>query len=166
MNIFDYLDYRLFLKEFYEERKKTKSFFSYRYMGNKVGMDPGYLVRVMQGRLHIAEASIDKFCALCKLNEKEAAYFSAMVNFAKAKSERQIKLYFEKAPFPQGRQGAADRRIQYEFYQKWYYSAVRALIGFCGFPRQLQRTCRAVEPAHIGVGCEKRRCACSNASSW
>jgi uncharacterized protein (TIGR02147 family) len=146
MNIFDYLDYRLFLKEFYEERKKTKSFFSYRYMGNKVGMDPGYLVRVMQGRLHIAEASIDKFCALCKLNEKEAAYFSAMVNFAKAKSERQIKLYFEKLLSLKDVKARRIEESQYEFYQKWYYSAVRALIGFCGFRGNYKELAERLSP--------------------
>ncbi len=133
MNIFDYLDYRLFLKEFYEETKKANSYFSYRYMGAKVGVDPGYLVRVLQGRLHIADKSIDKFALLCKFNEKESAYFATLVNFGKAKSERQIKILFEKLLSLKNVKTRRIEESQYEFYQKWYYSAIRALVGIGAF---------------------------------
>jgi uncharacterized protein (TIGR02147 family) len=146
MNVFEYLDYRLFLKEFYEERKKENSFFSYRFIGQKVGMDPGYLVKVLQGRYHIAEASIEKFASLCKLNEKEGAYFSALVSFGKAKSERQIKVYFEKLLSLKNVKARHIEASQYEFYQKWCYSAVRALVGFCGFRGDYKELAERLSP--------------------
>ncbi len=48
LSIFDYLDYRIFLKDFYEKKKNENSFYSYRYMGNKVGVDPGNIVKIFQ----------------------------------------------------------------------------------------------------------------------
>jgi uncharacterized protein (TIGR02147 family) len=147
MNIFDYLDYRLYLKEFYEDRKKANSFFSYRYMGAKVGMDPGYLVKVIQGKYHIAESSVAKFTALCKLDEKESAYFSAMVSFAKAKSETQTKLNFEKLLSLKNVKSARLEAHQYEFYKQWHYSAVRALLGWYNFSGNYRDLGRKLSPA-------------------
>jgi uncharacterized protein (TIGR02147 family) len=42
-SIFEYLDYRDFLKDFYEEKKAQRSFFSYRLFGAKIGLDACYL---------------------------------------------------------------------------------------------------------------------------
>jgi uncharacterized protein (TIGR02147 family) len=146
MTVFDYLDYRLFLKEFYEARKKVNAYFSYRFMGSKVGMDPGYLVKVLQGKYHIAESSIEKFAALCRFSDKESAYFSTLVSFGKAKSQRQVELYFEKLLSLKNVKARRIETDQYEFYRRWYYSAVRALIGFCGFRGNFKALAERLSP--------------------
>src|SRR4051812_15317774 len=95
-SVFEYLDYRVYLKDFYDEKKGLQSFFSYRLFGNKVGVDPSYLAKVFLKCRHIADESIGSFIAFCGLKDKEAEYFEAMVYFIKAKSHKQSKLYFEK----------------------------------------------------------------------
>lgn len=133
MNIYEYFDYRKYLKDYYEFRKKDHPFFSYRYIARRVNLDPGYLVKVLQGKYNIAQRTIEKFIILCKLDGKEAEYFETMVHFAKAKSEKQIKLYFEKLLAFKKVKFKRIEPYQYEFYQKWYYSAMRSLLDFYKF---------------------------------
>ena len=140
ISVFDYLDYRQYLRDFYVQQKKTASFFSYRYIGNKVGMDSSFLIKVLQGHLHIADDRIDKFTKICGFNEKEAAYFHALVHFNKAKTEKESKLYFEKMLSTNTAKSDKLGENQYEFFQKWYYSAVWSLLDghpFHGDPKDL-----------------------------
>jgi uncharacterized protein (TIGR02147 family) len=133
--IFDYLDYRVYLRDFYDAQKRECSYFSYRYISRKVGMDAGYLVKILQGKLHIPEKYIDGFCTLCKFSEKENDYFRTLVSFNKAKSESQIKIHFEKLMSFKSPGKHQLHKHQYEYYRKWYYTAIRSLIGivdFCG----------------------------------
>jgi len=133
MNIFDYLDYRAFLKDFYEEQKSCNNFFSYRYMGKRLNLDAGFLVRIIQGRFHLADSKISKVTALCKFNQKEADYFETLVRFSKARTEKETKLYFEKLLSMKQVCSSRMEEFQYEYYKKWYYSAVRALIDCSDF---------------------------------
>lgn len=128
ISVFDYLDYRQFLRDFYNQQKKTNAFFSYRYIGNKVGMDSSFLIKVLQGHLHVAEDRIEKFHKICNFNDKEAAYFESLVHFNKAKSEKESKLYFEKMLSINKAKSDKIVESQYEFFQKWYYSALWALM--------------------------------------
>jgi uncharacterized protein (TIGR02147 family) len=132
-HLLDYLDYRLYLRDFYEERKKENAYFSYRYMGKKTGLDAGYVVKILQGKLHIPERCIDGFCALCKFTGKEGAFFRTLINFNKAKSENQVKFHFEKLLNYKTLGKERLEEFQYEFYHKWYYSAIRSLIGIISF---------------------------------
>jgi hypothetical protein len=44
----DIADYRDFLKSYYDRRKEEMPFYSYRMMGDKLGLDSSYLYRVLQ----------------------------------------------------------------------------------------------------------------------
>lgn len=140
ISVFDYLDYRQYLRDFYVQQKKTNAFFSYRYIGNKVGMDSSFLIKVLQGHLHIADDRIESFTKICGFNDKEAAYFEALVHFNKAKTEKESKLYFEKMLSINKAKSDKLGENQYEFFQKWYYSAVWSLLDgapFQGDPKDL-----------------------------
>lgn len=129
INIFDYLDYREFLRDYYKEVKKEKSFFSYRFIGKKVGMDSSYVIKVMQGSLHISPKKIDDFIKLLGLKGKEAEYFVTLVHFGRAKTDKERKFYFERIFSISSGKAQTLETHQYEFFQKWYYSAVWSIIN-------------------------------------
>jgi uncharacterized protein (TIGR02147 family) len=138
ISVYDFLDYRQFLRDFYNQQKQANAFFSYRYIGNKVGMDSSFLIKVLQGNLHIAGDRIAKFQKICGFNEKEAEYFEALVHFNKAKTEKESKLYFEK--MLSVNQAKSDKLMesQYRFFQKWYYSALWSLLDGAPFRGDLK----------------------------
>ena len=49
----DTQDYRDFLKEYYDRRKAEMPLYSYRMMGDKLGLDSSYLYRVLQKKQHL-----------------------------------------------------------------------------------------------------------------
>ena len=132
-SVFEYLEYRDFLKDFYEEKKKERTFFSYRLFGSKVGMDASYLAKVLIKHRHISNNSIGKIAVFCGLNEREAEYFETLVDFVKAKSHRESKLLFEKLLSLKSVNASTLIESQYEFYQKWYHSAIRSILEFYDF---------------------------------
>jgi uncharacterized protein (TIGR02147 family) len=146
-SIFEYLDYRLFLLDFYEARKKKHSYFSYRYMSGKIGLDAGYLVKILQGKLHIPEKYIDALCSLCRFSEKENAFFRTLINFNKAKSENQIKIHFEKLLSFKSPGKQRIEKFQYEYFRKWYYAAIRSLVGITRFSDDYESLSRMLTPA-------------------
>jgi uncharacterized protein (TIGR02147 family) len=146
-SIFDYLDYREFLRDYYKEKKKESPFFSYRFIGKRVGMDSSYIIKVLQGSLHIATGKIAKFIELLSLGETEADYFEALVHFCRAKTERQRKLYFDKLFSMSTIKSLRLDAHQYEFFQKWFYSAVWSIINCKPFDGDFRRLAQRCLPA-------------------
>lgn len=147
MDVFDYLDYRAFLKAHYDRQKEANAAYSYRYIGQKVGLDAGYVVKVFQGKYHIAEKSITPFIKLCKLGGRQAEYFHTLVHFGKAKSGKQAKLLFERLLALKSVDSRRVEEYQYEFYRKWYYTAVRSLIGYYEFKGDFKALAEKLSPA-------------------
>jgi uncharacterized protein (TIGR02147 family) len=144
INIFDYLDYREFLREYYKEKKESKPFFSYRFIGSHVGMDSSYVIKVLQGNLHISSKKISSFIKLLELSTLEAEFFETLVHFGKSKTDRQRKLYFDKLFSISSVKAQRLEPNQYEFFQKWYYSAIWSIINcapFSGDFRSLSEQC-------------------------
>jgi len=133
VNVFDYLDYREYLRDYYLEAKKSKPFFSYRFIGNRVGMDSSYVIKVLQGSLHISPGKTGSFARLLDLNESEAEFFETLVHFGRAKTEKQRRLYFDKLFTISSVKSQRLEPHQYEFFRKWYYSAVWAIINCVPF---------------------------------
>jgi uncharacterized protein (TIGR02147 family) len=131
--IFDYLDYRDFLKDFYEEKKSRHSFFSYRMFGTKIGVDPSYLAKVLIKTRNVASGSVAAIANFCGLKDREAEYIETLVHFVKAKFPKESKLLFEKLLSLQNVSAKTLLDCQYEFYRKWHHSAIRLLLEFYDF---------------------------------
>ena len=132
-SVFEYLDYRTFLKDFYEEQKVRHGYFSYRYFGNKVGIDPSYLLKVMLKSRHLSEKTVSAVCEFCSLAENEAEYFHTLVHFAKARSQRESKLLFEKLLSIRYVKSRQLLEQQYEYFRTWYHPVVRSVLEYVDF---------------------------------
>jgi len=146
IDLFSYTDYCAYLRDFFEERRKTFSFFSYRFLGQKVGVDPGNLVKILQGKRHLSLAAIKSFIAYAKFSDREAKYFETLVQFKKAKSEKDNKSLFEKLMDIQRADPYRLEPIQYEFYQKWYHTAILALLHGVDFRGDYKTLANRTQP--------------------
>jgi uncharacterized protein (TIGR02147 family) len=132
-SLFSYFDYQQFLRDFYSEKKRETTYFSYRYFSGRIGLDAGFLVKVLQGKMHLAFKSLPKVIAFFQFDQCQAEYFNLLVRYGRAEAASEIKFYFEKLLNHQTIEPGLLAVSQYEFYQKWYYSAIRELIGFYDF---------------------------------
>ncbi|HNY31292.1 MAG TPA: TIGR02147 family protein [Fibrobacteria bacterium] len=146
-DIFQHTDYRTFLREWFEESKKTQSFLSYRYLGQKVGVDPGYLVKVFQGARHLSEDSIPAIQKVVGMDSRQAAYFYELVLFTKARGERAIRERFQKLMALRDLQIHDLAREQYRFWLSWKHTAVRLLLALEDFRDDWARLAERLTPA-------------------
>ncbi|NLG15921.1 MAG: TIGR02147 family protein [Fibrobacter sp.] len=146
VKVFDYLDYREYLRDYYLDAKSSKPFFSYRFIGNRVGMDSSYVIKVLQGSLHISPNKIGNFVKLLELDENEGEFFETLVHFGRAKTEKQRKLYFEKIFSISSIKAQCIDPHQFEFFQKWYYPAVWSIINCIPFDGDYQSLAEKCTP--------------------
>jgi len=135
-SVFEYIDYRRYLKDYYDFQKKTKKYFSYRFFAQKAGINAPILLKmVIDGKRNLSRKTLEKFSAGLNLKEKEAVYFRNLVLFNQAKSA------LEKQEHYRVLQSMAQQTPQFvmendhfEYFDKWYFSAVRE--GVCQFDYQ------------------------------
>jgi len=132
-NIFEYTDYREWMRDAFEDLKKRKTVVSWRYMAMKLNADPGNLLRVSQGKIHLATSMINPVAQFFSLAEKESAYWTELVFFGRAKTDKEAFDHYEKM---QALKGVPFKRLEnqeLEFYRHWYYNAVRSILGIHSF---------------------------------
>ena len=130
-DIFNYTDYRKLLHDWFDEKKKKNPSVSYRMIAQKVGYKaPSYLPSVLSGTINMSLTMSLKFCAVMKLTKRECEYFQNMVQFCNATSHKEKQLYFDKMRSFKEAAVHIVASDQYRYYEKWYYSAIRALLEF------------------------------------
>lgn len=134
-SIYDFLDYRQFLRSFYEAEKARLPAFSYRYFARKAGFSsPNFLQLVIEGQRNLGKDSVERFVKALKLPAEEANFFRDLVAFNQAKNISEKNLYFEKVV--QSRRFQVWRKLDgalLEYLRHWYYPAIRELAGRADF---------------------------------
>jgi uncharacterized protein (TIGR02147 family) len=147
--LFDYLDYREFLRDFYLEQKRKNSTYSFRYLAQKTNVDPAHIARVFQLKRHLSDKSLAPFIQLCKFSEEERIFFDRLVAFNLSRTERQAKEAFVALISLSSVKSHTLRPEQYAYYTQWYYTAVRALIAMRSFKVQDTGTMAKMLSPHI-----------------
>ncbi len=145
-DLYEHVDYRPFLKEWMDEEKKRKPFVSFRYLGNRIGLDPGQLAKVLGSARHLSDELADRFASFIGLSERDKEYFAHLVRFTKAKTPSAIRMHFEKLQTLRGFHPDVVGEAQAEFFSDWKLPAVRALLSFHPFDGDWQRLARRITP--------------------
>lgn len=131
--IYNYDDYQKFLADFYEDKKSTAPYFSFRYMADRTGLDAGFLSKVCGGKIHLTLKSVEPLGSFLALDDRETDFFRLLVKFGRATEASEIKLYYEEIMAFRGIDMARVSDQFYAFYQKWYHTAIRAILSFYPF---------------------------------
>lgn len=147
-SVFEHTDYRQFLNEHYNEKKTLNKAFSHRFIADRVGFKSGgHFSQIISGKANISITFIEKFAEFLKMNKREASYFQNMVLFNQAKNHQDKKRYFEKMmSFKESKVKTVSAK-QYEYYDKWFYSAVREVLNFYPFQGDYPELAKLVTPS-------------------
>jgi uncharacterized protein (TIGR02147 family) len=135
VSVFDYLDFRKFLKDYFEEKKSLYSYFSYKYFAEKTGFNnKGFMYNIINGSKRLSTSNAFKLCSALRLNKKECEYFQNLVSFSQADSPAERDFFFKQMEGIKNQTGKPNAaklvlKDQYELYSQWQHSVVRALIG-------------------------------------
>lgn len=130
--IYDYLDYRAFLRDMFKYRKQQVKHFSYRFFARKSGFkSPNFLQLVSSGKRNLSYESISKIAKGFSLKKQEQEYFEYLVLMNQAASHDEKNKYYKKMVSVKG-YGEIKKleKAGYEYFSKWYYPIVREIIMF------------------------------------
>lgn len=129
-NIYEYLDYRLFLKAFLAYRKKESAAFSYRSFSRMAGFrSPNFLKLVIDGERNISLQAIPSFAKAFKLTKTESDFFENLVLFNQAKIAEEKNRYYERISRSKSYHDAKPLEAsQYAYFSNWYFVALRELV--------------------------------------
>lgn len=143
-----YTDYRKFLSDFYEDRKRRSPSFSHRQFCNRAGLgSPSFLREVIDGKRNITDATLPSMQKALGLGEVDGAFFAALVRFCQATDPTMKRTFLEamrglrkKVPVALV---ALDR---YEYYSTWYLPVLRELAVQRDWAEDWAALARAVRP--------------------
>ncbi len=129
-NIYNFSDYREFLKDRYRQLKESDPVFSFRNFSKQAGFgSPNYLKLVMDAKRNLSFEAIAKFAKGLRLDNHEGEFFRYMVeaNQCDVPAKKQVfeakllylrELFKVKMMIPE----------LYDYYHDWYHSAIREMV--------------------------------------
>ncbi|MDA8141568.1 MAG: TIGR02147 family protein [Desulfobacteraceae bacterium] len=130
--IFDYHDYRRFLKDSFDYAKNNNGKFSFRYFAQRAGFNSGsFLKLVIDGKRNLTNESISKISKGFKLNKQEHDYFENLV-FMNQASTHEIRNHYYKQMLSMKGYTKVNHiaKASYDYFSKWYYPAIREIVTF------------------------------------
>jgi uncharacterized protein (TIGR02147 family) len=131
IDVFDYLDYRAFLRDFYVHRKQTQRGFSHRAFSRRAGLaSPNHLKRVMEGDRNLTAEMATRFAKACGLDGEAAEYFENLVAFNQARSATERNGHYARLTgYRQYKKLHKLELAHAAYHATWYLPAIRELAG-------------------------------------
>jgi uncharacterized protein (TIGR02147 family) len=148
ISIFEYVDYRFFLTDYFNQQKLIARGFSFRSFAQKAGVSASLLKDILTVRQNLTTQTMQKYAAAMELGEKEIAYFEALVNFNNASTNNEKNRFFGEMVNLRGRSAVKFLDTQqYEYFSEWYHAVVRELITHGGLGCDAEAISQCIEPA-------------------
>jgi uncharacterized protein (TIGR02147 family) len=153
-NLFEYTDYRAFLRDYYAHRKSQKaSKFSFRNLARMAGFSsPNFFKLVMDGKRNLSDASITSTIEALKLSRREGEFFRSLVHLGQAdSSEAREKAAQELLKHSAYKEIHPLIESHFQYFSKWYNVAIREMVGTPGFVEDEREIARKLTPPILPV---------------
>lgn len=133
-DVFGYLDYRVYLKDWYEARKRREKGFSYRMLAREVGYrSHAFFSLVIQRRSNISMEVAMGFADCIGLKGREREYFLLLVSCNQEESPAKRATLFRRLQELNGTPATRLREDQDAFLASWRHAAMREMLGMDPF---------------------------------
>jgi uncharacterized protein (TIGR02147 family) len=134
-SVFEYVDYRAFLRDHFAASKSLFPHYSFRFLARRAGFtSSNFLKLVMDGGRNLGPGAVEKVAKALKLTPEESEFFSNLVAMNQAQTVADRNRAFERV--------AANRRFRaakkldgalFEYLTHWFYPAIRELAARADF---------------------------------
>ncbi len=133
--IFNFSDFRLFLKEFYSRKKTSSDRFTFSLFAEMTGFSsPSFLKLVMQGKKNLTPQSIQKIITGLHLKKKQADYFTELVFFNQATSLEEKGMHLDTInKFRKKNRPEKLLPEEFDYLAKWYHCVIREMVELPDF---------------------------------
>lgn len=158
--VYEYLDYRRYLADYYTHQKIHEYGFSYRLLAQRAGCrSTNHAHLVITGKRNLTAGMAARFATAIGLNGQESAYFSDLVTFCQACTQSEKEHYYAKlarySPFARVHKIT---EAQSRYFAQWYVPATRELAARADFKADADWIASMLEPS-ISVGQARRALA-------
>lgn len=143
--IYEYDDYRKFLRDFCDHKKQTTRAFTFRKFADQAGLASHmHLQLVMKGQRNLSNRSIQKFARGLRLKTKEAEYFEALVYFGQSKATEEKALYLDRLQKMRSKPSAylLKKKEDQSLFSKTYLVPLYELVQHRDFQEDPKWICR------------------------
>lgn len=156
-SIFEYMDYRDYLRSLFEKRKAEHPFYSYRLFSQKAGFkSPNFLKLVVDGKRNLTKESVFRVAKAFGLNKSESDYLENLVFLNQSKTLDEKNLYLSRILRYRVK---CDPRLleasEYDYYSQWYNPAICELVTAVDFNDDFRKLGSTVIPAISATEAEK-----------
>ncbi|MCB9495708.1 MAG: TIGR02147 family protein [Fibrobacteria bacterium] len=149
-SIWEVQDYRDLLRDAYEEGKIASSAWSYRAMAEHLGMEAGYLHRVIHHQAHLPIRFLPRVLEHLELTGRAAEYFQILVSLARARGQKEKVELRDRADALRDVARRELESAELEIFQNWWVATVRALVEVLGPEAVPEKIAARIHPP-VGV---------------
>jgi uncharacterized protein (TIGR02147 family) len=96
-DVFEYVDFRLFIRDRYRYLKTCDKSLTYERLGGIMGFSsPGFFTQIIQGKCRLPSPMVQKICLALGLNKKESQHFALLVEYGQAGEQARKHELFKK----------------------------------------------------------------------
>ena len=143
-----YADYRLFLRDFYEDRKRHSPGYSFRVFCRTSGIkSPSLFKEVIQGKRNLTKKTIPAFARGLGLADSDASFFAQLVAFNQSTTPEEKQACLERM---RGLRRPVKQKTvpldQYEYYAAWYNPVLREVACVFDWHDDFTLLARSLDP--------------------
>lgn len=154
-DVLQYTNFRVYLRDYYEFKKKTLPAFSLRFFAEKAGLSShAHLKLTIDGKRNITKGTVTKLIHGIGLEKQRAAYFENLVFFNQAETDEEKKAYYEQLvkSSPRSKLHKMDK-AQLRIFREWHHSVILEMVTLRNFrpiPDQISKRLKGlVSPSQV-----------------
>lgn len=130
VSVYNYLDYRLFLRDKFQEMKDRNRHFSYRLFNRLAGIrSSAHLKLVVDGKRNVGEDLARKMTHGFRLNEEETLFFQNLVKFNQSTTyEAKNRFFCELSKYKKFTDVKHLESAHYHLYSNWHYLVILEML--------------------------------------
>jgi len=148
-HIFEYDNYRFFLRDYFVQQKKLRDIFSHRYFARRAGFaSSSFCAHVIEGKRNLTDESLRKMMKGLGLSGRAATYFETLVKFNQARTVEERERFFGR--LERLRKSTEFYKVnekQFTYFEEWYYPVIRELAVYADWGGDFQKLGSLVRPA-------------------
>ncbi len=155
-SIYDYTNYRRYLRDVFNDLKNAPSGFSYARFCKALGLrSTNYLKLIIEGKRNLTPSNVLRLGKFLELTFEETRYLETLTYLCRSKTSLE-RSHYSNCLKSLKREGAVKygRKAPKELLEKWYYPAVLVALHQCPLDESTERMLQL-----IGISAEEGRAA-------
>jgi uncharacterized protein (TIGR02147 family) len=130
VEIFQYEDFRTYLKDVVADLKRSDTRFSHRFFLKKIGASSsGWLADILSARISLTDRYIPRIAQALGLGQRESDFFESLVRFNQSSSLEERKFHLDKLIAYKEIRAEVIGSDRMDFYSEWWHAAIRELLA-------------------------------------